>query len=197
MVPAPLRHTRPVEAIAIGGSAGSIAALEEILPGLPVDFPPVLIALHLPAHHRSRLPEIFAPRCAMRVLEADLFEPIVRGSIYFAPADYHLLVEPSRRCALSIEPPVHFSRPAIDALFESAADVYRSGLVGVVLTGANHDGAMGLRAIERAGGLAMVQSPETATVDIMPHAALAAVPRAHVVGLDTMLAALRSVAQAS
>ena len=188
---------RPIEAVVIGGSAGSVSVLGAILPGLPSNFPPVLIVVHVLPSTPSLLAGIFAPRCAMRVREAEAFEPIERGSVYFAPADYHLLVEPDRRCALSVEPPVHFSRPAIDVLFESAADVYGAGLVGLVLTGASRDGAQGLRAIHTAGGLALVQEPVTAEASIMPRAALSTVPTARVVPVSALLAELCSLADAS
>lgn len=197
MVPAALSKPRVIEAVVIGGSAGSVSALGEILPGLPSGFPPVLIVVHLPASPPSLLARLLAPRCAMRVREAEAFEPIERGSIYFAPADYHLLVEPDRRCSLSIEPPLHFSRPAIDVLFESAADAYGSGLVGLILTGASADGAQGLRAIHAAGGLTIVQDPATSEASIMPRAALSAVPAARVVPLLGMLHDLRSLWQVS
>jgi two-component system chemotaxis response regulator CheB len=190
MVPAPLT-ARGIEAIVVGGSAGSIAALEELLPGLPADGPPVLAVIHLSPTSPSYLPEIFGARCAMRVCEASPAMPIERGVVYFAPANYHLLVEPDRRCALSVEPPVHFSRPSIDVLLESAADVYGPRLAAVVLSGANQDGAEGLRAVAQAGGLVLVQQPDTARVRVMPDAALAAVPGARVLPVTAMLGVLR------
>jgi two-component system, chemotaxis family, protein-glutamate methylesterase/glutaminase len=183
----------PVEAIVIGGSAGSVAVLGELLPGLPADFPPVLVVVHVLPSSPNLLANLFAPACAVRVLEAEPGAPITRGSVYFAPADYHLLVEPGRRCALSIEPPVHFSRPAIDVLFESAADVYGKALVGVLLTGASADGAEGLACIVRQGGRAIIQDPETAQSKVMPGAGLAAVPGARVVALSAMLSELRAL----
>src|SRR5690606_20159893 len=136
------------------------------------------------------LANLFSQRCALRVVEAEPGAPIERGSVYFAPADYHLLVEPSRRCSLSIEPPVHFSRPSIDVLFESAAAAYGSALAGLVLTGASADGALGLRAVAEAGGRPIVQDPATAEVPIMPRAALAQVPEAKVMPLSALLPAL-------
>ena len=96
-------------------------------------------------------------RCAIRVREAEDKEPIEPGVVYFAPPDYHLLVEQDKRLSLSDDEPVLFSRPSIDVLFESAADAYGGGLIGVVLTGANSDGAKGLKAVVQAGGVAVVQ----------------------------------------
>src|SRR5688572_25669490 len=106
MVSAPMSPDLPrVEAVVIGGSAGSVAALGDILPGLPPDFPPVLIVVHVLASSPNPLAQLYASLCALRVVEAEPGALIERGSVYFAPADYHLLVEPERRCALSIEPP--------------------------------------------------------------------------------------------
>jgi two-component system chemotaxis response regulator CheB len=188
---------RAVEAVVIGGSAGAVNALGKILPGLPATFPPILVVIHVPPSATSLLAPIFAPTCAMRVCEAEPFQPFSSGSVYFAPADYHLLVETDRRCSLSIEPPVHFSRPAIDVLFESAAEAYGAALVGLVLTGASSDGARGLRAVHAAGGLPIVQEPGTAEVDVMPRAALAAVPSARVVRLSEIARHLLFLAQAT
>jgi two-component system, chemotaxis family, protein-glutamate methylesterase/glutaminase len=178
------------EAIVIGGSAGSVAVLAELLPRLPADGPPVLVVVHVPPSPPSRLVEIFAPRCQLRVREADASCSIERGTLYFAPPDYHLLVEERGRCALSLEPPVHFSRPSIDVLFESAAHVFGPRLVGVILTGASADGAAGLAAIHARGGTALVQSPELAEAPVMPRAALAAVPTARVLHVADLASAL-------
>ena len=198
MVPAAVNASRRrLEAVVIGGSAGSVIALGEILPRLPASFPPVLVVVHVLPSTPSLLANVFAPRCAMRVREAEAAEPIEPGTVYFAPADYHLLVEPDRRCALSIEPPVHFSRPSIDVLFESAADVFGAAVAGVVLTGASADGARGLRAIHGAGGYAIVQDPATAEASYLPTAARGAVPAARVLSLAALSAELQTLAQAS
>jgi two-component system chemotaxis response regulator CheB len=186
----------PVEAVVIGGSAGSIGVLGEILPGLSADFLPVLVVVHVLPSSVTPLADVFARRCAVRVLEAEPGSPIERGTVYFAPANYHLLVEPTRRCALSIEPPVHFSRPAIDVLFESAADAYGAALAGVILTGASADGALGLRAISDRHGRAIVQDPVSAEAATMPEAAIAAVPAARVIPLSSMLAELQALERA-
>jgi two-component system chemotaxis response regulator CheB len=194
MVSTPMTNPSPtIDAVVIGGSAGSVTALGEILPGLPADFPPVLVVVHIPASSPSLLVAVFAPRCSMIMREAESGGAIERGTVYFAPSDYHLLVESDRRCALSIEPPIHFSRPAIDPLFESAAYVYGSRLAGLVLTGASKDGALGLFAIHRAGGIAMVQDPAVAETPAMPLAAIAAVPTARVVTLSRALHQLRLI----
>jgi two-component system, chemotaxis family, protein-glutamate methylesterase/glutaminase len=162
-----------IEAVVIGASAGGVEALNEILPGLPATFrPALLIVLHLPRERPSLLVEIYEKRCALPIREADDKEPVEPGTVYFAPPDYHMLVEKSRQIALSTDEPVHFSRPSVDVLFESAADVYGERLLGIILTGANEDGAAGLHAIHRAGGVTVVQQPHSAKVPLMVVSAL-------------------------
>jgi two-component system chemotaxis response regulator CheB len=187
----------PVQAVVIGGSAGAVAALGEILPGLPFDFPSVLVAIHVLSSAPTLFTGIFSPRCSMRVCEAGAFDPIERSTIYFAPADYHLLVDRGPRCALSVGPPVNFSRPSIDVLFESAADVFGSNLIGVALTGASDDGARGLATVRAAGGTVLVQDPATAEVDILPRAVLEAVPSARSLGLNGIFSELVALGRAS
>jgi two-component system, chemotaxis family, protein-glutamate methylesterase/glutaminase len=173
-----------IEAIVIGASAGGVEALGLILPALPMKFrPALLIVLHLPRERPSLLVQIFEKRCALPIREADDKEPIEPGTIYFAPPDYHMLVERSRQIALSTDEPVHFSRPSVDVLFESAADVYAERLMGVILTGANEDGASGLHAIHRAGGVTVVQQPDSAKVPLMVVSALQRHPADFVLSL--------------
>ncbi len=168
---------RPVTAVVIGGSAGSVEALSSILPALLPDCGvAVFVVVHLPRERPSLLAEIFQPRCRVRVTEAQDKEPVVLGTIYFAPPDYHLLIDVGPQLALDAGELVHFSRPSIDVLFESAADAYADRLIGVVLSGANRDGARGLESIQKAGGLTLVQRPETAVAPAMPQAALDAAP---------------------
>lgn len=186
-------NTEPA-AVVIGASVGAIGALNAILPGLPAGFPlPVLIVVHIPPDGKTGLPELFAPRCQLPVKEAEDKEEIQPGTIYFAPANYHLLVEPDFRIALSSEEPVLYSRPAIDVLFESAADAYGTGLTGVILTGASSDGAHGLRAIAHEGGTALVQDPTTAEGQVMPRAALDACPAARALDLPQISTFLRQL----
>ncbi|MDZ7861650.1 chemotaxis protein CheB [Acidovorax sp.] len=170
----PYRHgPRGFDAIVIGGSAGAIDAISTILPSLQAQTRvAVLVTLHLPREAPSLLPEIFRPRCALRTAEAQDKEPIEAGNVYFAPPDYHLLVDAGPRLALSVDEPVHFSRPSIDVLFESAADIYGERLVGMLLSGANQDGARGMAAIGAAGGLCIVQAPGSAAMSMMPQSAL-------------------------
>ncbi|MEO8152527.1 MAG: chemotaxis protein CheB [Rhizobacter sp.] len=169
--PASLRGR--VDAIVIGTSAGGVEALSVLLPALPKRLSAaVLVVLHLPRDRPSLLVDIFTAKCALPVQEAQDKEHVTPGTIYFAPADYHLLVDQGPSLALSVDEPVHYSRPAIDVLFESAADVYRERLLGIVLTGASHDGAAGLAAIHQRGGLTVVQQPSGAHSPYMPESAL-------------------------
>ncbi|MEP9358361.1 chemotaxis protein CheB [Sphingomonas sp. KR3-1] len=171
-------------AVVIGASAGAIEALSMILPELPESFPlPVLVVVHVPPERRNILAPLFEAKCRLATREAEDKEAILPGTIYFAPSDYHLLVEKGETVALSSDEPVLHSRPAIDVLFESAADVYGEALVGVVLSGANSDGALGLKAIVEAGGTALIQEPAEAYAEAMPLAAVAACPTARVMTL--------------
>lgn len=162
-----------VDAVVIGTSAGGVEALGHVLPSLPGTLRvPVFVVLHLPRERPSLLPEIFQPRCAVSIREPEDKERVQAGVVYFAPPDYHLLVDVGPAIALSADDPVNFSRPSVDALFESAADVYRDRLLAVLLTGASADGAAGLVAVQRAGGLTMVQRPDEAQVPTMVESAL-------------------------
>ncbi len=169
--------TRGIEAVVIGASAGGIEALSVILPALPADLRvPVLVVLHLPRERPSLLVDVFGPRCAVPVREAVDKEPIAAGTIYFAPPDYHLLIDEGPAIALSDDEPVHHSRPSVDVLFESAADAFGAGVLAILLTGGNEDGAAGLAAVREAGGTVVVQDPEQAYAPTMVTAALARGP---------------------
>jgi two-component system, chemotaxis family, protein-glutamate methylesterase/glutaminase len=165
-VPPVLRGT--IEAVVIGASAGGIQALSEILPAFPpASTVSVFVVIHLPRDRPSLLVDVFSPRCALKVKEAEDKEPVMPGTVYFAPANYHLLLEQGPHLALSVDDLVHHARPAIDVLFESAADVYRERLLGIILTGANEDGAEGLAAVRDAGGMTVVQDPQSAYAPMM------------------------------
>lgn len=164
------RGTDPgdIRAVVIGASAGGVQALAELLPSFSErTAAAVLIVLHLPRDRPSLLSEVFSCKCALDVREAQDKEPVVPGTIYFAPSNYHLLVDEGPRLALSADDLVHHSRPSIDVLFESAAEIYGGRLLGALLTGANEDGAQGLAAVHDAGGVTVVQEPETALVSTM------------------------------
>ncbi len=165
---------RPVSAVVIGTSAGGVEALLTLLPALPATVRvPVLVVLHVPPTRPTLVAGLLTDRCDLPVREAEDKMPIEPGTVYLAPADYHLLVEPGPVVALSTDEPVHFSRPSIDVLFETAADVFGAGLLGIILTGASSDGADGLDAVRRAGGTTVVQDPREARVPAMVEAALA------------------------
>jgi two-component system, chemotaxis family, protein-glutamate methylesterase/glutaminase len=169
-----MNHEIRFKAVVIGASAGGVHALGEILPRLPKNYPlPIIIVLHLPGDQPSLLAEIFGSKTELRVKDADEKESLQPGTIYFACPGYHLLVERDLTLSLSQEDPVQYARPSIDVLFESAAVVLGRHLVGVLLTGANQDGAEGLKRIQEAGGLALIQDPATAQVRAMPEAACA------------------------
>ncbi|MDR0208749.1 MAG: chemotaxis protein CheB [Pseudomonas putida] len=174
-----------VEAVVIGASAGGVAALLQVLGGLPEGFAiPVLCVLHLPDERHSQLASVLQRRIHRPVREARDKEGIAPGLIYVAGPGYHLSVERDLSLSLSQEEPVHFSRPAIDFLFQSAADAYGAGLLGVLLTGANEDGAQGLLQIKNSGGRTVVQAPRDAQVALMPEAALALQQPDHILSLS-------------
>jgi two-component system chemotaxis response regulator CheB len=163
---------RDLEIIVIGGSAGALEPLLEILATLPPAVTaPVAIVLHLAPRHPSLLPGLLARATSRAIHEPEDKEPLCRGEVYVAPPNYHMLVERRRTIALSVDDPVHFSRPSIDVLFESAADAFGDCVAGVVLSGTNADGAAGLARIARAGGVALVQAAASAEHPFMPSAA--------------------------
>jgi two-component system chemotaxis response regulator CheB len=161
------------QAIVIGCSAGGLAALEALFAGLDPRLPQAMVVCcHTGSSTVDVLCELLAGHATLPVAEARERTPIAPGMIHIAPSGYHLLVEPSRYFALSVDARVNFARPSIDVLFESAAEAYRGDLLGVLLTGANSDGAEGLRLVRQHGGLAVVQDPADAEVPTMPQAAL-------------------------
>jgi two-component system chemotaxis response regulator CheB len=173
------------KAVVIGASTGGLAALGEILSSLPKNFPlPIIIAQHLHATQDDGYLNYFANRSLLPIKDADEKERLRQGHIYFAPPNYHLLIEKDRTFSLSVDPRVKYSRPSIDVLFESAADVFSSLLIGIVLTGANDDGTLGLMAIKERGGLTIAQEPSTAEADYMPRAAITGGAVEHILPLS-------------
>jgi len=161
------------KAIVIGTSYGGLEALKLILPDLVKGFPlPVIVVLHIGDHNNDTFIHHLNSICALEVKEAEGNESISSGVIYFAPPNYHLLVENDFTFSLSTAEKLNFSRPSIDVLFESAAWVYTKSLIGVLLTGANSDGANGLKLIKELGGTTIVQNPCSAISPAMPRAAL-------------------------
>jgi two-component system, chemotaxis family, protein-glutamate methylesterase/glutaminase len=183
-----------IEAVVIGASAGGIQALSVVLPALPPDLrAPVFVVLHLPRDRPSVLAEIFGRKCAVPVREAEDKELVRPGTVYFAPSNYHLLVDEGPQLALSADDPVHHSRPSVDVLFESAAEIYKERLLGIILSGANEDGARGLAAIYDAGGITIVQQPDTASAPNMAVSALKLRPASRVLLLEDIAVLLRTL----
>lgn len=173
-----------IELVVMGASLGGLKALKAILSTLPKDLPlPLVVVQHRGEDDPGRLASVLQGDCAVPVVEPEDKDPIAPGRVYLAPADYHLLIE-NKNFALSTDAPVHHSRPSIDVLFESAADACGKGVLGVLLTGANEDGAAGLAAIKRRGGRAVVQDPATAEGRAMPEAAIAAGAADHILPLE-------------
>ncbi len=176
--------------IVVGASAGGLRALEMVLGGLPRGFPVPIVAVQ----HRSRessdaYADILGRSVKLPVREIEDDDALRAPGVYLAPPDYHVLIEPGRM-VLSVDDPVSYSRPSIDVLFESAADVYGAKVLGVLLTGANHDGAKGLSRIKQAGGYVIVQDPRTAESPEMPAAGIAAAPVDQVLALEDIAVAI-------
>lgn len=159
--------------IAIGGSAGSFHVVQHILRSLPSSYMcPILLCLHRPKDVRSGFKKALSIRATLPLVEPSDKDPIVPGHVYLAPSNYHLYVELGHRFALSTEDMVNHSRPSIDLLFCSVARVYRERAVGIILSGANRDGALGLLRLHRNGGYAIAQRPEDCAVSTMVEAAV-------------------------
>lgn len=174
-----------IDAVVIGASAGGVEALSVLLPALSADSKAaVFIVLHLPRDRPSLLSEIFARKCPLPVREAQDKESVAPGTVYFAPTNYHLLLDAGPQMALSADDLVHHSRPSIDVLFESAAHVYANRLLGIILTGANEDGAEGLAAVHDNGGITVVQEPASAQSPQMALSALKLRPADFVMSLN-------------
>lgn len=184
------------EAVVIGVSSGGVHALNTVLPALPAEFQlPVMVVQHLSPKTASELPSSLDARCRINVKHVEDKERLEPGVVYIAPSDYHVLVEPDRSLALSVDEPVNCSRPAIDVLFESAADAFGSKLIGVILTGASSDGSLGLKCIKQSGGYALVEDPESAAAATMPRAALEATEVDRVAPIDEIAMALIRLAE--
>lgn len=172
-------------AVVIGGSAGAFEPLTKILSVLPRGFPlPIAVVLHVAPGRPSLLSQVLSPHCALPVHEVDDKEAIAAATVYVAPPNYHLLMEKTGHFSLSVDDLVHFSRPAIDVLFESAADVYEASLVGILLSGANEDGARGIARIKAGGGTTIVQAPADTQVRTMSEAAMRLTQPDHVLSAN-------------
>lgn len=188
--------------VVIGTSWGGMRALEVLLSGLPSSFSiPIVIVQHRHKDSDLALASLLQQYSALPVIEVEDKTPMLPGRVYIAPANYHLLLESSHPSvdypyfSLSTEAPVLHARPAIDVLFESAAQAYGQQVIGIILTGASADGAKGLAAIKDRGGFTLVQDPATAESPVMPEAAIAATGVDQILPLTDMPAALNHLCQ--
>lgn len=187
---------RNIRAVLVGASAGGIDALKALLEPLDKSFSlPIVIVQHIGMKSSQSLIPLFSELCAMSVKEAEANEHFEPGVVYFAPAGYHLMIESDGTFSLSVDEPVTFSRPSVDVLFESAADSLGGDVLGIVLTGANHDGALGLKKIVEAGGVGIVQCPDTAAFSTMPASALALVKDSLVLTLPEISEYLQTISR--
>ncbi|MDR3440921.1 chemotaxis protein CheB [Telmatospirillum sp.] len=167
---------QPFRAVVVGCSAGGLEALRQLLGPLPATFAlPIIVVAHTSTEGPSMLACLLDRVTALPVVEAEDKMPVEAGRVHIAPSGYHLLIENDETFSLSVDDKVCNSRPSIDVLFESAADVWSDRLIGVVLTGANNDGTNGLKTIKTGGGYAIVEDPETAFAKAMPASAIAGV----------------------
>lgn len=171
--------------VVIGASAGGMEALGSILKNLSEDFcAPIIIVQHLSPHSDGFMYKYLDSICSVKVKEAEEKEKIVGGVVYIAPPNYHLLIESDKTLSLTVESKVNYARPSIDVLFESAADAFRDEVIGIILTGANRDGSMGLRKIKDLGGVTIVQDPSTAESEAMPRTAINTVKVDYILKLE-------------
>ena len=182
-----MNKTRPVkfEAIVAGITAGGYAVLNRILPALKRDFPvPLIFVRHIHPNSNDYLIGELDKKCTLVVKQADEKEKITTGHVYFASPNYHLLIDWDHTFSLSVSEYINYARPSIDVLFESASDVYRDKLIGIILTGANNDGSRGLKTIKERGGITIVQDPKSAEMDMMPKSAIETVETDYILPVD-------------
>jgi two-component system chemotaxis response regulator CheB len=182
------------KAVVIGGSAGSFQGVVKILSQLPKGFPlPIIMALHRLKHVRNGFVEALSIKSVVQVTEPNDKEPIKKGSVYLAPANYHMSVELGNNFALSTEEMVNNSRPAIDITLSTCAFLYKEKLLGILLSGANKDGALGMKHIHERGGMTIVQEPTECMIDTMPKAALAITKIDHIMRIDEIVEVLKEL----
>jgi len=186
--------TNSYKAVVIGGSAGSFQGVVKILSQLPKGFPlPIIMALHRLKHVRNGFVEALSIKSVVQVTEPNDKETIKKGSVYLAPANYHMSVELGNNFALSTEEMVNNSRPAIDITLSTCAFLYKEKLLGILLSGANKDGALGMKHIHERGGTTIVQEPTECMIDTMPKAALAITKIDHVMKIDEIVEVLKEL----
>lgn len=185
---------RKIELLVIGGSAGSLEVIIQLLPALPDPLPfAVIVVVHRKSGD-SVLTEVLSGKTTASVKEAEEKDEILPGTIYIAPADYHLLVERDKTLSLDFSEKLHYSRPGIDATFETAADAYGTSLACILLSGANADGTEGLQMVKDMGGLLIVQQPSEAVVSYMPQQAVDRVAIDYILSTEDMKLLLRELA---
>jgi len=173
------------EAIVVGVSSGGLKALSFIFSVLPADFVvPIIVVQHIGPRSENTWIKLLNDCSNIIIKEADEKEKVGTGHIYVAPSNYHLLIENDKTFSLTIDERVNFARPSIDVLFESAAEVYRDKLIGIILTGSNSDGAKGVKRIKEYGGLVIIEDPETAESSYMPRSAISLVQPDHILTLN-------------
>ncbi|MEJ0031901.1 MAG: chemotaxis protein CheB [Bacteroidota bacterium] len=181
-------------AVVIGGSAGSFQGIVKILSALPADFPlPIIMALHRLKHVRHGFVEALSLKSTLPVVEPEDKESVKRSTVYLAPANYHLSIELGNYFALSTEEMTHNSRPSIDITLSSAAYSYRNKLIGILLSGANRDGGLGMKNIKEKGGLTVVQEPSECMIETMPKAALELITIDHILNIDGIISLLKAL----
>ncbi len=182
------------KAIVIGGSAGSFQGIVKILSQLPKDFPlPIIMCLHRLKHVRNGFVEALSIKSIAEIIEPYDKQQIKKGKVYLAPANYHLTVELGNYFSLSTEEMINNSRPSIDITLHSAAYVYRDKLIGILLSGANKDGGIGMKSIKERGGLTIVQEPQECMIDTMPKAAMEATTIDHVYKIEEIIQFLKEL----
>jgi len=182
------------KAIVIGGSAGSFQGITKILSQLPKTFPlPIIMCLHRLKHVRNGFVEALSIKSVFPVVEPYDKEQIKKGGVYLAPSNYHMSVELGNYFAMSTEEMMNNSRPAIDITLGTAAFVFREKLIGILLSGANRDGGMGMKHIKDKGGLTIVQEPAECMIDTMPKAAMALTKIDHVLKVDDIVSLMNEL----
>ncbi len=190
--------SQKIRVIVVGTSAGGIDALKRILPSFKDSKKlSVAVVIHLPARGPNLIPELFKEICSFKVKEAESGESLQPGYIYFSPADYHLSIESNETLSLSSEEPLNFSRPSIDILFDSAAYSFESKALGILLTGANHDGTAGLLKIQSKGGICLIQDPSEAEYPTMPQSAAKSLSANAIMNLKQMKSFLEELSRSS
>ena len=176
------------EAIVIGVSSGGMKAMKIIFSHLSKGFKtPIIIVQHISAHSDSNWIQLLNDAYNVDIKEADEKELIENGKVYFAPPNYHLLIEKDKTFSLTIDERVNYARPSIDVLFESAAEAYKNKVIGIILTGSNNDGTNGIKRIQECGGLAIVQDPKTAEAAYMPISAISAIQPDYILSLEDII----------